>query len=210
MQLAGFSFPFASMGIATSIIAILTLPVMHVFFTLLLSQFLICTFRLILDNLRKGAVTSMILVEIPWLGILWVLFLATAGNASQSAAATNEICALRNFGPVSIHLGLNDPTVCREYKAIQAVGHLTWLALFVYLLVLTTLSIKLANRGYNRVWYQSVKDTDFNAPPVNAAPVSLPTQQYISSQQAEAYYPPQAPGWAGTPQQPSITPVHKT
>lgn len=100
-------FVFAALGIATSLLAFLSLPVMYVsVFPSPMSNYLnIRTFRLIVDNIRKGAVTSMIVVEISWLGerhrlihklgadkflrgLLWVLFLSTAATASQAATFT--------------------------------------------------------------------------------------------------------------------------
>ncbi|KAG6861488.1 hypothetical protein C0995_015915 [Termitomyces sp. Mi166 len=122
-------FVFAALGIATSLLAFLSLPVM-----------------LIVDNMRKGAVTSMILMEIAWL-------------------------------------------------------------VFGYLATLITLSFILANRGYNRVWYQSVKGTEFNAPPVTVHPMAVPPQQSIPAQNPGTYPPQVIPalGWAGTPQQAPAT-----
>ncbi|KAG6867933.1 hypothetical protein C0993_009415 [Termitomyces sp. T159_Od127] len=206
-------FVFTALGIATSLLAFLSLPVM-----------------LIVDNMRKGAVTSMIVVEISWLGLLWVLFLSTAATASQAAAFTfGNSCS----SPNEIFV-----TTCREFMAIQAFAHLAWLVrtssilsetacyftalrlVFGYLVTLIVLSFIHANRGYHRVWYQSVKETDFNAPLVNVPSAAAQTQLYIPTQspvpvqpvpvqqyppaQNIGAYPPQttpAPGWTGTPQQ---------
>jgi len=160
-----FTYDFAALGIATAVLSLLSLPVM-----------------LLIDNIRKGALTSMILVEIAWLGLLWVLWVATAGTSSQWGMI---------FGS--------------EVSAIQAFSHLAWLVLFGYLGTLITFSIIAANRGYNRVWYQSVKETEFNAPPVQPAPMQA--QQIVPAQNTgvpQAVYPPQGspvPGWAGQPQQ---------
>ncbi|KAG6849941.1 hypothetical protein H0H93_003313 [Arthromyces matolae] len=179
VTLLGGYFTFAAMGIATATLALLTLPVMY-----------------IVDTMRKGAVTSRIIVEVAWLGTLWILFMATAALASQATSA--------NFGHT-----------CRSR------------ILFAYTVLLVSFSTALANRGYDKVWHQSVRETEFNAPPLNvapAAPMAIPTQQYIPPQATGPYppqgapvapYPPQgtpvAPyppqgtpppaGWAGTPQQ---------
>ncbi|KAG6896872.1 hypothetical protein C0992_005563 [Termitomyces sp. T32_za158] len=106
--------------------------------------------------------------------------------------------------------------------AIQAFAHLAWIVLFGYLATLTALSFIHANRGYHKVWYQSVKETDFNAPSINT-PTAAPTQLYIPTQntmptpqyppaQNIVTYPPQAtpaPVWTGTPQQtPATAPYH--
>ncbi|KAG5731988.1 hypothetical protein E4T56_gene18289 [Termitomyces sp. T112] len=183
---------FAALGIASSLLAFLSLPVM-----------------LIVDKMRKGAVTSMIVVEIAWSGILWVLFLSTAATASQAAGVSfGHSCPSRSLAILT--------TTCREFMAIQAFAHMAWLVLFGYFVTLITLSIILANRGYHRVWYQSVKETEFNASPVNLPPMAIPTQQhnsasiptlqYPTAQGTAGTYPPQgipAPGWAGTPQSPA-------
>ncbi|KAG6918208.1 hypothetical protein DXG01_015801 [Tephrocybe rancida] len=176
VTLLGGYFAFAALGIAASLLSLLSLPLM-----------------LIVDNMRKGAFTSMILVEVSWLGLLWILFLSTASTASQAASF--------NFGrSCSSRIAIYS-TTCREFGAIQAFAHLAWLALFGYLVTLIVFSIQVANRGYNRVWYQSVKETEFNAPPVNVAPLGIPAQQYIPAQNTGPYPLQASPGWAGTPQQ---------
>ncbi|KAG6813193.1 hypothetical protein H0H92_013313 [Tricholoma furcatifolium] len=185
--LLGGYFAFSALGIATSLLALFTLPVM-----------------LVIDNMRKGAVTSMIIAEIAWLGTLWILFLSTAATASQAATFSfGDRCSSR----FAIYT-----TTCHEFGAVQAFAHLAWIVLFAYLALLVVFSINLANRGHSRVWYQSVKETEFNAPPVNApvapmvvAPMAVPAQQYIPAQNTGVYPPqpvPQAspvPGFAGTP-----------
>ena len=42
--------------------------------------------RLVLDRFRTGAFTSMIAFEVSWLFVLWVLWIASAGLASDSIA----------------------------------------------------------------------------------------------------------------------------
>ncbi|KAF8075973.1 SCO1/SenC-domain-containing protein [Lyophyllum atratum] len=168
--LFGLYFNFTALGVAAAALSLVSLPAM-----------------LVVDNMRKGAFTSMILVEIAWLGLLWVLWLATAASASSLGSLGR--CNSRNST-------IN--TLCHEIGAIQAFAHLAWLALFAYLAALLTFSVMTANRGYNRVWYQSVKETDFNAPPVAQAQQPMQTQ-YMPAQDTGVAYPPQgspAPGWA--------------
>ncbi|GLB33399.1 hypothetical protein LshimejAT787_0102830 [Lyophyllum shimeji] len=175
----GGYFTFAAMGIATAVLSLLSLLTM-----------------LVVDNMRKGAFTSMIIVEIGWLGLLWVLWLTTAALTSQLGVFTGSSCHTRNS---------TANTLCREISAVQAFAHLAWLVLFGYLGALITFSLIAANRGYNRVWFQSVKETEFNAPPVHQQPMQQPMQtQYLPAQNTGVSYPPQgspAPGWAGQPQQ---------
>ena len=61
----GFSFyaSFGPLAIATSLLTLLTLPVMY-----------------FLSVSRKGAFTSFVVVEVAWCWFLWIMWIATAGN----------------------------------------------------------------------------------------------------------------------------------
>ncbi|KAG5649334.1 hypothetical protein H0H81_004560 [Sphagnurus paluster] len=184
----GFYFTFAALGIATSVLSLVSLPVM-----------------IVVDNMRKGAFTSLIAVELGWLGFLWIMWLATAGSTSDLANAVRCSASIRR-----------NLTGCQIISAIQAFSHLSWLILIAYFIALLSFSIMAANRG-NPVWLQSVKDANFDAP---AAPAAAPAPEQTQQQYAAApvshtpapagAYPPQgspapvqqqAPGWAGQPQQ---------
>ena len=39
--------------------------------------------RLVIDILRRGAFTSLVIVEIGWLSVLWILWLATGAYAAD-------------------------------------------------------------------------------------------------------------------------------
>ncbi|KAF5388246.1 hypothetical protein D9615_000024 [Tricholomella constricta] len=179
----GGYFSFSALGVATAVLTMLTLPVM-----------------LAVDNMRKGAFTSMIIVELAWLGFLWVLWLSSAATASQ-------VSLFVFGGPTCGSRSSRLSTACREASAIQAFSYLNWFILFGYIGTLLAFSIMAATRGYKRVWFQSVKDTEFNAPPVPTAPVVQPiqTQQYAPTNTGvtQQAYPPgsPAPGWTGQPQQ---------
>ncbi|KAJ7638458.1 hypothetical protein FB45DRAFT_1023250 [Roridomyces roridus] len=100
-------FIFAALAIATSSLAMITLPVM-----------------ILLEILRPGGFTSMIMVEVSWLFILSVLFLATGADGAQAASDT-----------FTFSCGDYIPTVaaaCRETSAIQAFSFLNWIILMAY------------------------------------------------------------------------------
>ncbi|KAK7471078.1 hypothetical protein VKT23_002493 [Stygiomarasmius scandens] len=128
---------YEGLAIATAILTLITLPVM-----------------IALDAVHKGKVfTSKVVVELVWLGILWVLWVATA---AQSVVSFNKIfegvgCDPDKLGGVLI-------TFCRETQATAAFGFLIWIALFFYTLVLLAFSIRAADRG-SSVWFSGVAES---------------------------------------------------
>ncbi|KAI0761703.1 hypothetical protein BC629DRAFT_1597226 [Irpex lacteus] len=140
----------------------------------------------VIDLLRRGAFTSLILVELVWLGILWVLWLASAADSSN--AISGEDCNLNDYFYVPSWF----VTGCNESKAITAFGWLTWFALTGYLVPLLIVSITAQNKGAP-VWKSSVRDatsgstaTDFGTE--NKVPV---TQQQHQAPMLQQTYPPQ-------------------
>jgi hypothetical protein len=162
-----FYYKFAAMALAVSLISLITLPVL-----------------IIVDFVRRGAFTSMVIVELVWLGILWVLWLATG----SLAASANLDCNVIYFSNV-----LN--TGCGEYQAIQAFSFLTWLVLVAYWILLLVASIIGATRGHP-VWTSTVKDNLFFVPAGGMKqevphPTQPPAQQSPYPAQSPALYPPQ-------------------
>jgi hypothetical protein len=116
----GFFYDYAALGIATGLLTILTLPGMFVQRTISgLCYFLtLHKCRLALSMIRKGAITSMIAVEIGWvckyqpsifnvlhwcviifwpkLGFLWIMWIAVGGNTAGIFFLGN--CAELGFG----------------------------------------------------------------------------------------------------------------
>ncbi|KAG6833589.1 hypothetical protein H0H87_004216 [Tephrocybe sp. NHM501043] len=133
--------------------------------------------------MRKGAFTSMILVEVAWLGV----------------------CSPLSYKVLRLNISLGLARLALDLVPLHGCDSIpnSRPQLWTQLQEPQCFSIVLANRGYDRVWYQSVKETEFNAPPVNVAPQAIPTQQYIAPQNSGAYPPQATPvsGWAGTPQQ---------
>ncbi|KAF8654295.1 hypothetical protein AX16_003554 [Volvariella volvacea WC 439] len=173
----GGYFTFSAMSLATALLTLLTVPVM-----------------IYIDMIRKGAFTSMIIVELGWLGVLWVLWLASGGLAAEATGLA---------WPTGC--GYSDQTVdtlCREFPAITAFDFLTWILLFGYTVTLLVLSILAAGRG-NSVWYQGVSEADFSAG-ANAGAIPPVKQEFtgasVATQPQVAAYP---PGNVVTPQ-PSV------
>ncbi|TFK43037.1 hypothetical protein BDQ12DRAFT_162569 [Crucibulum laeve] len=170
---AGTYFTFSALGLATALLSLLTLPVM-----------------IFIDFKRNGAFTSLIAVELGWLGFLWVMWLATAGTTASSNAPGTS-CS--NFIISEVK------TACSELQAVEAFAFLSWIALFFYFISLLVFSAVASSKGNGRVWFGTVKETDFNADSVhnhgekagvsvNQVPMTVtPAAQYTGQPQ----YPPQ-------------------
>jgi len=184
------AFTFASLGIASAVISIVTLPVL-----------------LLVDVLRTGAFTSMIVVELPWLLVNWVLWLATGALTAQFDQLLNNNCNL-----VSGVLA----TSCHEVQGIEGFSFLNWLLLMVYSIVVLVMAIIGSTHGHT-TWTSSVKHANFLGPsegggvPVvgqPAAPLQPPMQQQQYAQNVPVQgYP--AQGYAVAPA-PSVSPYHGT
>jgi len=157
--LDGF-FEFAALGIATASLTIITLPIM-----------------IALEHRRPGAVfTSMIVVELSWLSVLWVLWLATGADAAQAGQIFISGC------------GYDDKIVdgaCRETAGVQAFAFLNWIILLAYTIFILILTIIAASRKHAGVWKSSVTTAPFftpgaatTAPPVTSQPASAPAGSY--------------------------------
>ncbi|KAI9570204.1 hypothetical protein HD554DRAFT_2170379 [Boletus coccyginus] len=143
---------FTALGIAVGVISVLTLPVM-----------------LIVDIIRRGAFTSMIVVELGWLGVLWILWVATAG---ESISEFNYVFPLGCI--------YNDSTVngmCQEVQAITAFSFLNFIILLLYTGVLSVMAVVAAARGQG-VWLSSVKES-FGA---SAGPTQHSMTQYSTAE----------------------------
>ncbi|KAF5393692.1 hypothetical protein D9757_000363 [Collybiopsis confluens] len=170
-------FVFAAMAIAVAALTILTVPVM-----------------IAIDFTRKGAFTSMVLVELIWFLILWVLWLAAAALAAQDQ--------IFFFGSssTSCDFGLDVAnTACHEFLGIEAFSFLAWLTLMGYDITLLVYAIIGSTRG-TRPWFSTVHDglltpregaaaPAIPAPQQHAAPTgstfdsSVPTTGYPSQEQ---------------------------
>ncbi|CAK5276097.1 unnamed protein product [Mycena citricolor] len=98
----GGYFQFAALGIATASLTLLTVPAM-----------------IALEIIRPGGFTSQIIVELPWLSVLWVLWLATAADATN-VANNIFIASCGDYFSDKIAQG------CRETSAVQGLAYVTW------------------------------------------------------------------------------------
>lgn len=66
--------------------------------------------------MRKGAFTSVVITELVWIGILWVLWLAVG----------SYIASIDPFGTCDF---INDKVnaACRETQAVEAFAWLSWI-----------------------------------------------------------------------------------
>ncbi|KAI0347443.1 hypothetical protein BDW22DRAFT_1342241 [Trametopsis cervina] len=131
-----FYFRFDAFALAIALLTILTLPAMW-----------------IVDILRRGAFTSLIFVELVWLGLLWVLWLTSAALSSNDWGSAD--CGLSVFFLPSWYT-----SSCGHGKAIIAFSWLNWVILTSYLVSLLFLSITANNRGAP-VWRSSVREATF-------------------------------------------------
>ncbi|EPT02813.1 hypothetical protein FOMPIDRAFT_1047546 [Fomitopsis schrenkii] len=131
---------YAALGVATGVLTFVTLPVM------IALDFFASTF------------TSWIAVELGWLGLLWILFLATGADAA------NTLNQLDNQCDFVYNIVQN---VCHETQVLAAFAFLAWIALAAY--TVTLLVVAVLNSGAStHIWTSSVKDT-FGSPSTKAS-----------------------------------------
>jgi len=190
-----FSLPaWVKLSLATSILSVLAIaPLLGV------------------DFVRRGAVTSWTAVEVVVLGILSILWLATA--ADTTSVINSFWNTLHRLGPIfqgkscTVFNRLSDEldallqaepdltstaggvdfddlaTLCHQANAIQGLSFVNWLFLMGYVGVLLTFAIIAATRGIGRVWTSSVRDTDFFA---RWQPSDIPMSKQMKTNQAYA------------------------
>jgi len=131
LQLSPFFFTFVAFGLAISVLTmVFMVPIV------------------IIDFVRKGAVTSMIAFELAWSGLFWILWLAVAADATAPGLFKN--C---NFEDDRVQ------TLCEQFPAIQGLAFFNWLLLFGWWITLCVLAFNARRKADNpNVWRQSVAD----------------------------------------------------
>lgn len=134
---------------------------------------------LVIDFIRKGAPTSLVVVELGWLGFLWIMWLATAADT-----ANNVNCG-----------GVTDNGICSEAQASEAFAFLAWLLLMAYWVLLLVYAIMAHTKGNNNVWMGSTTDQDFSAGGSHSGAGIAPPHPGLAQQQMTtggtgATYPP--------------------
>lgn len=127
----GLYYIFAALAIAVGGVTIFTLPVM-----------------LVIDFVRRGAFTSWILIELIWLSVVWVLWIATGAVAVNNTSAIFTTCDF-------VADWANQ--LCRETQAIEAFSFLAWLTLLSYTITLLVVAIVCMSRG-RPIWKSTVRD----------------------------------------------------
>ncbi|KAI6042275.1 hypothetical protein EDC04DRAFT_2892184 [Pisolithus marmoratus] len=154
---------FAAFGLSAACVTVVSLPLLF-----------------ILGHARRGAFASTVIFEIVWFLILWVLWVATAGDTVVDRAY---------FFPV-------DPTVdsiCYQVTVVEACAFINFFTVFFYYDVLLLYAIICAIRGRS-IWTISVRDAA-NSGPYN--PVVAMTQSQYPQQVAPQY--PQYLGFQNVP-----------
>ncbi|KAF7350561.1 hypothetical protein MSAN_01615800 [Mycena sanguinolenta] len=152
------TFPFAALGIATAVFTIVTVPPM-----------------IALEMLRPGGPTSMIIVEILWLAILSIMWLATGADTASNTVGCNtaqdkEATAIEHeFG---VPTSETPDGICSELSALEAFAFLNWIILMGYIGMLLVMSLMAASRKHTNVWTSSVANAPFSEPAENP---SVPT-----------------------------------
>lgn len=175
---------FAPFGTATAAVTAVSLPLF-----------------LILGRSKSRIFTSVVLFEIIWFFILWILWVATAGTT---------VAARAWFFPYGCFSG---DSICYEITAMEAFAFLNFFAVFIYYDVLFLYAIICAIRGRS-IWTLSVREAASSgvitpAVPMNqaqypqqfapqyaqypGAPAPAPSPGAYPSAAPQPYYPQQAP-----------------
>ncbi|KAB5595523.1 hypothetical protein CTheo_984 [Ceratobasidium theobromae] len=104
---------------------------------------------LIVGMTRKGSFLSWVSVELGVMGLMWVLWLASASYTTSMTAGYTLNCDLA--------LDTTAEGVCRQFQAIQAFSWLNWLIIFAYIVLLVVFIVKASNEGRS-VWTADVAD----------------------------------------------------
>ncbi|KAF5328535.1 hypothetical protein D9758_007412 [Tetrapyrgos nigripes] len=111
--------------------------------------------RFIIDMIRKGTFSSMVVTELVGLGTMCALWFTTGAESAVTFKANFPAgCgALSEFPKVL--------AVCKELQTVEAFGFLNGSILLGYWCLLFVCSIKAAKRGQKDIWFTSVSNTGF-------------------------------------------------
>jgi len=173
-----FVAPYAALAIATGVLTLVTLVPM-----------------IVLEKIRPGGPTSMIIVEVAWLSILSVLWLATGSESAVYLEAVSDfgfgfggICDTGDSSPDDL-FGSPDSTIaagCGETRAIAAFGFLNWLLLMFYVILILILGVMASSRKQAGVWTSSVANIQSGAGPAEKGPGPIP-HSYASYPPVESH-----------------------
>lgn len=149
----------------------------------------------VIDQLRNGAITSIVVVELAWTAILGIFWLAAA-----AAQASNVFIP----GDCSV-LGGEGESICRQFQAMQAFSWLNWILLWGWTFLLVVVAAIALSRGNRGVWTGPAGQTDFFARGEGSS--IPPVQQQSTGATYNATYPPQQQQQAAFPQ-PGVQPQY--
>ncbi|KAG7096205.1 hypothetical protein E1B28_003656 [Marasmius oreades] len=197
-------YDFENLSIAVAVLTIISVPVF-----------------LVVGFLRKGSWFTMNVVEVPVLGFLSILWLANGILYTEwdSVLYASLQCS-------SKRLSATGQTFCGEFRAVEALSFITWIALFGYAAATIVFCLIGKSRG-NNVWLVDASAADYftwnkNHGEPQYTGNTVPTQgtgqtmgaQYTGQQPQMGYVQPvvqQAPAAQGQmypPQHSSGPPVH--
>ncbi|TBU31276.1 hypothetical protein BD311DRAFT_752953 [Dichomitus squalens] len=140
-ELAGISatLTYANLGIAAGAMVIISLPAM-----------------LFVDFINDGRIGLPILIEIPWLCVLWIMFIATGLSTKHFTDGPGKLPS-----GVTCDDGSTDEarTLCHEWDPIQIISYITAGLLFLYTITLLGVSTSRAYGGKS-MWGTSVKNSE--------------------------------------------------
>ncbi|KAG8885092.1 hypothetical protein FRB97_002257 [Tulasnella sp. 331] len=130
----GFYYSSFALGIATALLSILVIVVGG-----------------IVNQFRRGAITSLVWFELAWTGLLWVLWLSTA--AAITSLGIFSSCDYVNAGVEAS---------CQEFQSVEAFVWLLWLFTFSWFCALLVMSIAAISRDATiNVWHTPVTEHPF-------------------------------------------------
>ncbi|KAF8523568.1 hypothetical protein JB92DRAFT_2827294 [Gautieria morchelliformis] len=157
---------------------------------------------IVIDFFRKGAITSMVAVEIGWSFFLLVLWVAAAGDTTAVRAGLS--CSTITVGFEVFDLTGTAKTQCQEAQALIAFCWFNFLIMLAWHVSLIALAVAAYTRGNTSVWTGPVTGTDFfvvvakpqsqmaygGTPPQQQYTGSPVQQQYTGQTAVTAQYPP--------------------
>ncbi|KZO99418.1 hypothetical protein CALVIDRAFT_534407 [Calocera viscosa TUFC12733] len=105
---------------------------------------------LVIDFFRKGVFTSWTAVELGWVGVLWVLWLATGADAASIATVACEVfCVNDGFGD---NFCSGSGSICSQIRAVAAFGFIGFFILVAIWVWTLVIAIRAHNVGDQHVW----------------------------------------------------------
>jgi len=102
---------------------------------------------LVIDFFRKGVFTSWTCVELGWVGVLWVLWLATGADAASLASVG---CAVYDCG--FVECSPYTASLCSQVRAIAAFGFIGFFILIAIWIWTLVIAVRAHNVGDQHIW----------------------------------------------------------